>query len=111
MLVCPLGFTLVEKIFKKVAFFAYFLVLPIFLPKIANFLHGYICQIRDILQLWGRPDSVEGGWLEFYRFTTGGSGATSLPVNIWRTVVRLRSENFSSIVMWASVDHTLTAAE
>ena len=22
----------------------------------------------------GRTDSVEGGWVEFYRFTTGGSG-------------------------------------
>ena len=44
--------TLVAQIFQKVACFYLFLVLPNFLPELANFLHGYIRQIRDILQLW-----------------------------------------------------------
>ena len=37
---------------KTILDFAKLCNLPDFLPQPSNFLHGYICHIRDILQLW-----------------------------------------------------------
>ena len=51
MLVCPLDLTLVPQSSTKMACFCLFLDLPYLLPQLANFLHGYIRHIRDILQL------------------------------------------------------------